>query len=56
MEEIFLASRRIVESYMKVSTCSNEAQKASPISKNNNQPAKYRALSKNFMQLRPDCQ
>ena len=40
----FLKARKIVESYMKVNISANVAQKVSPISNNNNQPDKYRAL------------
>ena len=36
----FLEARKIVESYMKVTTYDNETQKATPISNNDDQPDK----------------
>ena len=54
----FLEARKIVESYMKVNTYANVAQKVCPISSsnttstnNNNQLDKYRSLIKKRLQL-----
>ena len=48
-----ISRRKIVESYMKVNTYANVAQKVSLISNNNNQPDKYRALIEKLVQLGP---